>query len=121
MRFLVVAESPEKFAAWREHQLSSPAPPRDPLAVRGQQVFLTSRCSGCHAVAGVDAYGTVGPDLTHVASRQRLAMGTIDNDHAHLGQWISDPQLTKPGVQMPSTPLPAADLRALLAYLEGLK
>jgi cytochrome c oxidase subunit 2 len=48
-------------------------------------------------------------------------MGTLDNDRAHLQRWISDPQQDKPGVQMPSTPLPPADLDALLAYLGGLR
>jgi cytochrome c oxidase subunit II len=121
MRFLVVAESPAAFAAWKERQLGSPAPPTDELRARGLQVFMTSRCSSCHAIAGVDAYGTVGPDLTHVASRQRLAMGTLNNDHQHLSRWIADPQREKPGVPMPSTPLSAEDQRALLAYLEGLR
>jgi cytochrome c oxidase subunit 2 len=121
MRFLVVAESAGAFAAWKTGQLASPAAPSDPERTRGLQVFMTSRCSSCHAISGTDAFGTVGPDLTHVASRRRLAMGTLDNDRAHLRRWIIDPQQDKPGVQMPSTPLPAADLDALLAYLGGLR
>jgi len=121
MRFLVVAESPAQFAAWRDHQLGSPAPPTDPLRQRGLDVFMNSRCSSCHAIAGTDAFGTVGPDLTHLASRKRLAMGTLDNDRAHLSRWISDPQSDKPGVQMPSTPLGADEQHALLSYLEGLR
>ena len=121
MRFLVVAESPAEFAAWRDHQLSSPAPPSDPLRQRGLEVFMSSRCSACHAISGTDAFGTVGPDLTHFASRKRLAMGTLDNDRAHLSRWIDDPQSDKPGVQMPSTPLGEEDRRALLSYLEGLR
>jgi cytochrome c oxidase subunit 2 len=121
MRFLVVAESPEAFAAWKTQQLASSDPPSDPQRAHGLQVFMTSRCSSCHAISGTDAFGTVGPDLTHVASRKRLAMGTLDNDRAHLRRWISDPQQDKPGVQMPGTPLPPADLDALLAYLGGLR
>jgi cytochrome c oxidase subunit 2 len=121
MRFLVIAESPQEFAAWRDHQLGSPAPPSDPLRQRGLNVFMNSRCSSCHAIAGTDALATVGPDLTHVASRRRLAMGTLDNDPAHLSRWIEDPQAAKPGVQMPSTPLSSEDKSALVAYLEGLK
>jgi len=121
MRFLVIAESPREFAAWRDHQLGSPPPPSDPLRQRGLEVFMNSRCSSCHAIAGTDAFATVGPDLTHVGSRKRLAMGTLDNDAAHLSRWIEDPQADKPGVQMPSTPLGADDKNALVAYLEGLK
>src|SRR4051812_20421502 len=52
MRFLVVAESAQQFAAWRDHQLGSPAPPSDPLRQRGLQVFMNSRCSACHAIGG---------------------------------------------------------------------
>ena len=121
MRFLVVAESGKEFAAWRDQQLTSAQPPADKERARGLQIFMTSRCSACHAISGTEAFASVGPDLTHVASRKRLAMGTIDNDRAHLGRWIADPQADKPGVQMPSTPLPAGDQRALLAYLGGLK
>lgn len=121
MRFLVVAEEPAQFSAWLDHQLGSPAPPNEPLRQRGLELFMSSRCSVCHAIAGTDAFGTVGPDLTHLASRRRLAMGTLANDQEHLSSWISDPQASKPGVQMPSTPLSSDDRRALLAYLEGLR
>lgn len=121
MRFLVVAENAAEFASWRDHQLGSPPPPTDPLRQRGLDLFMSSRCSACHAIGGTNAFGTVGPDLTHFASRKRLAMGTVENDRAHLSRWIEDPGADKPGVQMPSTPLGADDRRALLAYLEGLR
>jgi cytochrome c oxidase subunit 2 len=121
MRFLVVAESPAQFEAWKEHQLGSPPPPTDPLRSRGLTVFMNSRCAACHSIGGTEAFGRVGPDLTHVASRKRLAMGTLHNDASHLANWVIDPQSAKPGVQMPSTPLPAEDLRALRAYLGGLE
>jgi cytochrome c oxidase subunit 2 len=121
MRFLVIAESAKEYGTWKARQLASPSPPVDPQRTRGLQVFMSSRCSSCHAISGTDAFGTVGPDLSHVASRKGLAMGTLDNDRAHLRRWIMDPQQDKPGVQMPSTPLPAADLDALLAYLGGLR
>ncbi|HKO46124.1 MAG TPA: cytochrome c oxidase subunit II [Polyangiaceae bacterium] len=121
MRFLVIAERPSQFAAWRDHQLSSPTAPADPIRQQGLKVFMSSRCSSCHAISGTEAFGTVGPDLTHLASRRRLAMGRLANDPTHLSQWIDDPQLLKPGVQMPSTPLRDADRQALLAYLGGLE
>ena len=121
MRFLVVAQSSAEFDAWKNQQMSAPPPPSDELARRGQEVFMNSRCASCHAIGGTPAFGTVGPDLSHIGSRKRLAMGSLRNDESHLSQWISDPQQTKPGVQMPSTPLAAADMRALIVYLEGLK
>ncbi|HEX3851154.1 MAG TPA: cytochrome c oxidase subunit II [Polyangiaceae bacterium] len=121
MRFLVIAEAPAQFAAWENHQLSSPPPPTEPLRAHGLLVFMTSRCSNCHAISGTDAFATVGPDLTHFAARKRLAMGTLDNSAAELARWISDPQQVKPGVPMPSTPLAPPDLQALVAYLRGLE
>jgi len=121
MRFLVVAETPADFAAWQTHQLSSAAVPNEPERARGLELFMSSRCSSCHAISGTDAFASVGPDLTHFAARKRIAMGTLKNDAASLAQWIRDPQSVKPGVQMPSTPLPSNDLEALVAYLRGLK
>jgi cytochrome c oxidase subunit 2 len=75
----------------------------------------------CHAIQGTAAGGLVGPDLTHVASRQLLAAGAIPNVPGHLAGWIIDPQKIKPGAKMPQNNLSAADLRALLEYLESLK
>lgn len=121
MRFLVVAESQAAFDQWRAHQIAAPAPPADPLRRRGLEVFMSSRCSACHTIAGTDALGTVGPNLTHFGSRKRLAMGTLANDPQHVRSWIADPQSAKPGVPMPGTPLNADDSQALQAYLGGLQ
>lgn len=121
MRFLVVAESPAEFAAWRAHQLGTPAPPSDALAQRGLEVFLSSRCDSCHAISGTTAFGSVGPNLTHLGSRRKLAMGTLPNDDAHLRDWIADPAHSKPGVPMPGTPLSDTESKALAAYLRGLQ
>ena len=88
---------------------------------RGQQVFLHSTCSMCHTIQGTTAGGRVGPDLTHVASRDTLAAGTLPNTVGHLAGWIVDPQKIKPGVRMPQNSLSPDDLRGLLEYLESLK
>ncbi|HET7544719.1 MAG TPA: cytochrome c oxidase subunit II [Polyangiaceae bacterium] len=121
MRFLVIAEAKAQFAAWREHQLDPAPAPQTPLEQRGFQLFASSRCAACHTISGTDAFATVGPDLSHLASRTRLAMGTLANDPSHLQRWLEDPQRDKPGVQMPSTPLSADDQRALVAYLRSLR
>jgi cytochrome c oxidase subunit 2 len=70
---------------------------------------------------GTPARGTVGPDLTHVASRTTLAALTIPNTKGYLGGWILDPQHVKPGNRMPGLNLNGPDFQALLAYLESLK
>jgi len=121
MAMYVTAEPKEKFAAWLEAQ-RQPAPvPADTLARRGRLVFETASCVTCHSITGTAAYGNVGPDLTHIASRTSLAAGTLPNTRGHLAGWMVDPQRIKPGVLMPSNALDPADLRALLAYLSTLK
>jgi len=63
----------------------------------------------------------VAPDLTHLATRGTLGAGTLPNTPAHLGEWVRNPQASKPGNQMPANPLPADELSALLAYLGSLQ
>jgi cytochrome c oxidase subunit 2 len=121
MRFVVVAETQEKFDAWYKSQQQSPPAPSDDLQKRGQEIFVSTTCVMCHTIQGTPARGTVGPDLTHLASRYMLAAGTMTNNLGHLAGWIIDPQKIKPGVIMPQHNFSPQDLHALLAYLETLK
>ena len=121
MAFLVVAEPPDKFASWLILQRDTALTPTDSLSRRGQQVFLGSSCVMCHAIGGTPAGSRVGPDLTHLASRQTLAAGTLANNRGNLTGWIVDPQVIKPGVKMPPSQLSGPDLLALVTYLESLK
>lgn len=120
MGFRVIAHEPAAFAEWLAHLRQPAAPPQDSLARVGQQVFLSRACVLCHAVRGTGAHATAGPDLTHLASRLTLAAGTLPNTRGHLGGWIGNPQHIKPGNHMPRVPLSAAELEALLAYLQSL-
>jgi cytochrome c oxidase subunit 2 len=117
----LVAEPEAQFGAWLAGQARPAPPPADPRADRGLAVFLAAPCVGCHTVRGTPALGRLGPDLTHVASRQSLAAGTRANTPEHLAAWIADPQHVKPGALMPPAGLPPDDLRALVAFLEGLR
>ncbi len=119
MSLLVVADTPDDFARWREGQLAAAAP-ADATVEAGQRVFH-ERCAACHTVRGSDAGGTLGPDLTHVMSRTTLAAGTLPNDPQTLRAWIADAQSLKPGVRMPALGLTRADLVAVAAYVETLK
>lgn len=121
MRFVVVAESPEQYAAWLEGQRQPAAAPTDPLRLRGQQAFRAADCGTCHTIAGVNTAARVGPDLTHLASRRTLGAGTLPNTRGNLAGWILNPQSIKPGNTMPPTALSGEDLQALLAYLESLE
>lgn len=121
MQLQVVAESDEEFRRWYDAQLQPAQPPLDPPAQRGLQLFGARSCSVCHAVRGTDAGSRAAPDLTHLASRRRIAAGTLPNTRGHLAGWVLDPRSVKPGTQMPLNPLPPAELDAVLAYLESLR
>jgi cytochrome c oxidase subunit II len=63
----------------------------------------------------------VGPDLTHLASREMIAAETLPNTPGALAGWIVDPQRIKPGNRMSPNPLQPDDLQALISYLQTLK
>ncbi|MBW4053755.1 MAG: c-type cytochrome [Proteobacteria bacterium] len=121
MKFRVIAQRPKAYEAWLAHQRAPAAAPRTPQAIRGEQVFMTSACSLCHTIRGTPARGTVGPDLTHLASRTSIAGGMLPNDTADLEAWVTHAQSLKPGTPMPNVPqFSGANLRALVAYLQTL-
>jgi cytochrome c oxidase subunit 2 len=121
MDFRVVVDSAAQYQQWIAAQQRVPAAPTGPDAQRGQQLFTTSACAGCHRVAGTSAVGTAGPDLTHLASRLTLAAGWLDNTPDELSHWLADTQTVKPGALMPDLGLSADDVAALVAYLETLR
>lgn len=121
MAFDVQVVSPQDFEAWRTHLRTEAAPPGDAASTHGREVFLTKACVMCHRISGTDAAATVGPDLTHVASRAHLAAGALPNTQASMQAWIADPQSQKPGATMPRVPLSAGELTDLATYLETLK
>jgi cytochrome c oxidase subunit II len=121
MAFLVIAETPDRFAGWISAQAGDAAAPVEDEAAQGQEVFLSSSCVACHTIRGTEATATVGPDLTHLAGRRWLGAGTVPNTRGNLGGWIVDPQRIKPGNRMPPTSLSGPELQALLDYLETLE
>jgi cytochrome c oxidase subunit II len=121
MHLDVIVESPSDYQAWYERQLQSPPPPTDPLEQRGQAAFMAGPCSLCHAISGTDASATLGPDLSHVASRRSLAAGALRNDASSMSAWLANPQAIKPGNHMPAMNLQGEQIEALTAYLESLQ
>ena len=93
----------------------------DSALEHGQQVFLGSGCVYCHTIAGTNASGKIGPDLTHLASRSFIGAGVAPNSPGELAGWILDPQHFKPGNRMPGTDLTGPELQDLLDYLESLR
>jgi cytochrome c oxidase subunit 2 len=144
MGFVAVAHEPEEWADWlasrsapteepaRVAQVSGIDLPgalpvaEGPLAVRpgddaarGRELFMDSGCAACHRVAGTEATGRAGPDLTHLGSRLTLGAGILPNHRGTLIGWIGDSQSIKPGNRMPSYDvLPAEDIDAIAAWLE---
>lgn len=118
----VVAQEPGAFEQWLRDAQQPAAEPQAALARRGRVLFEQGRCGVCHAIRGTGADGTLGPDLTHVGSRLTLAAGTLPNGAGALAGWIADPQHAKPGARMPAyRRYSGEELRALAAYLEGLR
>jgi len=81
-------------------------------AKRGQQLFQSSGCIGCHTVNGQG--GKVGPDLSD------------EGNAGHSAQWLKT-QIRNPKAHDPQTTMPAFDkltgqqVNDLVDYLESLK
>jgi cytochrome c oxidase subunit 2 len=121
MALVVIAEPMDKFEAWRAAQRQSAVEPATDSQARGRQVFLTHPCVMCHTIQGTQAGATVGPNLTHLASRGSIASDTLPNSRGHLSGWVVDSQAIKPGNRMPPMSINSEDLQALLDYLQSLK
>jgi cytochrome c oxidase subunit 2 len=119
MLIRVYADNPQQFAAWVAQQQKPAA--EDASAAEGEAVFQHSACISCHALAGTVATGRFGPDLTHVASRDTIASGSVLNTAANMRAWVDNPAHFKPGALMPEMHLNDRDLDAVTAYLMTLK
>jgi cytochrome c oxidase subunit 2 len=120
MRIRVIAEAPEQFEAWEEHELAPAPSPVADAAARGAQTFRAKTCVTCHAIRGIGD-GRIAPDLTHLAERTTLGAGVIDNTPAELARWLKDPQQIKAGSHMPNLQLSDGQVNDLVAYLETLR
>lgn len=123
MRIRVIAQPPAEFDAWQHQQRQPPAPPANGDAARGAQIYQQLTCVNCHSLGATPGNPNAGPNLTHLASRQTLGAGVIENTPENLARWIARPGDFKPGVFMPGyeQTLTDDDLRALVAYLGSLR
>jgi cytochrome c oxidase subunit 2 len=125
MRATAVAHEPADFDTWVQEQLADSA--NDPLAAEGRELFLNGtfaggqQCVSCHAVKGTPAQGIVGPNLTHLGSRERFAGSMFERTDENLAAWLEDPPARKPGSKMPDLDLTDEQITALVAYLQSLK
>jgi len=118
MLIRVYVDTPEDFKKWAANQ-ERPAV-NDPAVAEGKQVFEHTACVNCHTVAGTVAQGRFGPDLTHLASRDTIASGSIKNTPENLRKWIEDPDSMKPGCLMPKMRLDDHELDVITAYMDSL-
>jgi cytochrome c oxidase subunit 2 len=121
MALTVDVEPYADFIKWWQRGLRPAFAPRTPLELAGYRYVTTRQCSMCHNISGTPASGTVGPDLTHLASRRTIAAGTLPMSKGNLYGWVADPQSIKPGTKMPTIGLEPNELHAVVAYLEKLQ
>jgi cytochrome c oxidase subunit 2 len=122
MALQVTALQPNDFDAWIGRERSEAAPARTEQERAGEALFLASGCGACHAVRGTPAAGTIGPDLTHLASRRSIGADTLPLNRANLSRFIAHGQTVKPGNKMPEFRIFSdAQHDALASYLLGLK
>lgn len=118
MLLTVNVQSKDDFEKWTQQQ-KSPATTAAEVAV-GRHVFESTACVNCHTIAGTDAKGRFGPDLTHLMSRATIAAGAALNTKDNLRLWVKEPDAIKPGSLMPAMQLDEHDIDALVAYLVSL-
>ena len=114
---------PRNFERWLTNQKKDAQDSEDADVRKGKEAFLAQSCINCHRVRGTPAHGNVGPDLTHLMSRDTLAAGMIPNDREgkNLRAWIADPQKIKPGCLMPAFGLSEGELDRVVRYLASLE
>jgi cytochrome c oxidase subunit 2 len=118
MRFEIRVVPQAEFDQWIAEQ-KKPASPS--TTSKGAELFNSLACADCHRINGTSAAGVTAPDLTHFASRSRLASGTIPNTRENIERWLRDPDSIKPGSHMPDYKLSEEDITALTDYLSTLK
>jgi len=121
MVFYVEAQPPAQFDQWLAREAAPAAAPTSSTANTGRDIFLRSSCAGCHTVRGTSAVGTLGPDLTHMASRETIGAGTLPMQRGPLSDFVRDAQDAKPGATMPPTELSPEELSAIVDYLMSLE
>lgn len=119
MGFVVVAHEPAAFARLMTERTAREQAPAPGAASQGAELFQTTGCAACHRIAGTDANGLAGPDLTFMGARRTVGAGILPNNTGTLMGWIGNSQAIKPNNRMPPYPvLSREELQAITAYLE---
>jgi cytochrome c oxidase subunit 2 len=118
MLLRVYVDNRADFDKWVQNQQKDSA--ADPGVAAGKALFVAKACFACHSIRGVMAIGKVGPDLTHIMSRDTLGAGAVPNTPDNMRKWIHDPGTFKPGTLMPAQDLTGTELDEITAYLQTL-
>lgn len=121
MRIKVIAEPQEDFDRWISQQKQMAAIPVNSVAQQGEVLFQEKTCGNCHTISGTPADGKIGPDLSHIASRETLLSGMMTNKKENLRKWLENPQNVKEGSNMPNFLMSENEVNELVDYLEQLK
>jgi cytochrome c oxidase subunit 2 len=109
-------------AAPQKDTVSAAAASQGPEYAKGEKLFMTKGCMGCHSLQAVKApKGLIGPNLANVGARSHIAAGWLKNTDENLERWIREPQTVKKGVLMPNLGVTEEEARALRAYLRAHK
>ena len=91
-------------------------------AERGQQLIAQYSCNVCHVIPGISgAQGSLGPDLTGVATRPTISNGQVQNTPENLVKFIQSPPSMNPSSNMPSLNLPTSDAQDIASYLHSIQ
>lgn len=121
MRFRVVAHEPESFEGWLSEHRQQAKIPKEGMAAEGARFFQEMTCSKCHTIRGFNESNNIGPDLTHLASREEILAGMLDNNPENLKDWLQDPYEVKPLSHMQDMILTNKELESLVAFLNELQ
>jgi cytochrome c oxidase subunit 2 len=121
MRIKVISHDQADYDAWLAAEAQDALIAETASAQKGSLHFQEMSCATCHSIRGTEATATIGPDLTHLASRSTLLSGKMEYSKENLKKWLHDPQAEKPGAHMPRFIFTEAELDELTDYLDGLK
>jgi cytochrome c oxidase subunit II len=111
--------APSSRPGWRRRRRTPPSPPPSSPSADGRCSWGRPARSATSIRGVTTAAAEVGPDLTHLASRQHpRGPDPRPTCGATSAAWILDPQGIKPGNRMPAVNLTSEDFLALLEYLE---
>lgn len=119
MLLRVYVESRDDFDRWVHNQQQQAT--TNPSVAAGSALFISKACFACHAIGGTIAAGKVGPDLTHLMSRDTIGAGAVANTPENLQKWVRDPGVFKPGTLMPAQDLSDQELEQIVSYLMTLR